>query len=88
LVGPRWEAQQVCLEFFLRGAFLLVPSSKDSLRRVTALMKKYSDIPMDFADATLVVLGEDLETDQVFTLDQRGFSVFRLHGKKPFRIIP
>jgi len=88
LVGPTWESQQVCLEFFLRGAFLLVPSSRKSLQRVTALMEKYCDIPMDFADATLVALGEELQIDQVFTLDRRGFSAYRLHGKKPFRILP
>jgi predicted nucleic acid-binding protein len=88
LVGPTWEGQQVCLEFFLRGAFLLFPSSQQSLRRVAALMKKYHDLPMDFADATLVALGEELETDRVFTLDRRGFTVYRLHGNKPFQIIP
>ncbi|HZQ07999.1 MAG TPA: PIN domain-containing protein [Anaerolineae bacterium] len=88
LVGPSWKAQRVCFEFFLRGAFLLIPSSVESLRRVAALMEKYRDIPMDFADATLVALGEELDTDQVFTLDQRGFSTYRLSGKKPFRTIP
>jgi len=88
LVGSTWEAQQVCLEFFLRGAFLLVPSSRASLQRVAALMKKYRDLPMDFADATLVALGEELQTDRVFTLDRRGFSVYRLRGKKSFRPIP
>ncbi len=88
LVGPTWEAQQVCLEFFLRGAFLLVPSSQASLQRVAALMKKYRDLPMDFADATLVALGEEMQTDRVFTLDHRGFSVYRLRGKKSFRLIP
>lgn len=88
LVGPAWEAQQACLEFFVRGAFLLIPSSQKSLQRVAALMKKYRDVPMDFADATLVALGEDLQTDQVFTLDRRGFSVYRLPGKKPFHIYP
>lgn len=88
LVGPTWESQQVCLEFLLRGAFLLVPSSRKSLQRVAALMEKYYDIPMDFADATLVALGEELQIDQVFTLDRRGFSEYRLPGKKPFRIFP
>jgi predicted nucleic acid-binding protein len=88
LVGPAWPAQQVCLEFLLRGAFVLIPSSPQSLQRVAALMKKYHDVPMDFADATLVALGEDLQTNQVFTLDRRGFSVYRLPGKKPFHILP
>jgi predicted nucleic acid-binding protein len=27
LVGPGWHAQKACLEFILRGAFQLVPSS-------------------------------------------------------------
>ena len=27
LVGPAWEAQQACLEFLLRGAFLLIQSA-------------------------------------------------------------
>ena len=88
LVGPQWKAQQVCLEFILRGAFQLVPLSQASLRRVAVLMEKYRDVPMDFADATLVVLGEELETDSVFTLDRSGFSTYRLKQRKAFQVIP
>ncbi|MCL4393749.1 MAG: PIN domain-containing protein [Chloroflexi bacterium] len=88
LVGPQWEAQRVCFEFFRRGALKLIPSSSVSLLRVAELMKKYQDLPMDFADGTLVALGEELDTDQVFTLDRRGFAVYRLHGKKPFQVFP
>ena len=68
LVGPDWRAQKICLEFILRGAFQLVPSSAKSLHRVAALMERYRNVPMDFADGTLVALGEELETDNVFTL--------------------
>lgn len=88
LVGPDARAQRTCLEFILRGAFQLVPSSAKSLRRVAVLMEKYRNVPMDFADATLVALAEELETDAVFTLDRRGFSVYRLNRNKPFRIVP
>ena len=88
LVGPVWKAQSIVLEFILRGAFQLVPSSQASLKRVAVLMEKYRNVPMDFADATLVALGEELETDLVFTLDRRGFSTYRMHQRKPFRIIP
>jgi predicted nucleic acid-binding protein len=88
LLGPQWSAQKVCLEFFARGAFLLVPSSRTSLRRVSVLMERYRNVPMDFADATLVALGEELQTDAVFTLDRRGFSVYRFNQRKPFRLIP
>lgn len=41
---------------------------------------------MDFADATLVVLAEDLGTDRILTTDRRDFSVYRISGRKPFRI--
>jgi predicted nucleic acid-binding protein len=88
LVGPQWRAQKVALEFILRGAFQLVPSSHASLQRVAALMERYRNVPMDFADATLVVLGEELGTDRVFTLDRRGFSTYRMNRRKPFRVIP
>ena len=88
LLGPRWRPQEICFEFFLRGAFVLVPLSATSLKRGAALMKKYQDVPMDFADATLVALGEELDSNKVFTLDRRGFSVFRLNGKRPFEILP
>jgi uncharacterized protein len=88
LVGPAWLPQKTCLEFFLRGAFLLVPSSKVSLQRAIALMEKYHDLPMDYADATLVALAEESETDHVFTLDRKGFSTYRLRGRKSFRLVP
>ena len=42
---------------------------------------------MDFADATLVVLAEELDTDLVFTVD-RDFNVYRIRGRKHFRIVP
>lgn len=84
LVGPRWRAQKSALEFVQRGAFQLVPSSVKSLQRVAVLMERYRNVPMDFADATLVALGEELETDWVFTLDRRGFSTYRLVQRKPF----
>ena len=88
LVGPQWRAQKTCLEFVLRGAFHLVPSSAKSLQRVAVLMERYRNVPMDFADATLVVLAEELETDWVFTLDHRGFSTYRMNRNRPFHIVP
>ena len=88
LIGPSWENQRICLEFFLRGAFVLVPSSQTSLRRVATLIEKYRDVPMDFADATLVALGEEFDVEKIFTLDRHGFSIYRLGGRKHFHILP
>jgi predicted nucleic acid-binding protein len=77
-----------CVEFFLAGGAVLVPSTSASLRRVRKLLGKYSDLPMDFADATLVVLAEALGSNLVFTTDRTDFSVYRLRDRKPFRILP
>lgn len=76
-----------CLQFVLEGGATLVPTSTATLRRITALVRRYADTPMDFADATLVALAEDLATDLVFSLDRRGFEIYRV-GRKPFRIVP
>ena len=82
------EGPRRCAEFVRRGAVILVPISAESLARAVALMEKYRDVPMDFADATLVTLGEELTLNTILTLDRRGFGVYRLHGRRPFHILP
>ena len=77
-----------CVDFFLAGGAVIIPSSSNSLRRVKGLLDKYADLPIDYADATLVALGEELDTSVVFTTDRTDFSVYRLGGRKPFRILP
>ena len=51
-------------------------------------MSKYSDTPMDFADATLVLLAEELGVTEILTLDRRGFSTYRTAKRKGFRLLP
>jgi predicted nucleic acid-binding protein len=77
----------ICVEFILRAGILLIPSTDLSLRRCKALLDKYADIPMDFADATLVVVAEELNTDLVFTVDD-DFRIYRIRSRKPFRLVP
>ena len=77
-----------CAEFVRRGAVTLVPVSAESLARAVELMLRYRNVPMDYADASLVTLGEDLGLDTVLTLDRRGFGVYRLHGRRAFQIVP
>ena len=88
LLGRVPGGREACVEFFLTGAVTLVPSSAESLRRCHRLMIKYADLPMDFADATLVVLAEDLETELVFTTDRRDFTAYRMGKGTPFRVLP
>jgi len=82
------DAQEAALDFVLEGAITLVPSNPSSLLEVKRLIKKYDDLPMDFADATLVCLAQDLSVRDVVTLDKRGFGVYRMKGGKSFVILP
>ena len=88
LLNATVKAQKSCLEFILQGGASLVPQSMESLSRAVTLMEKYKDIPMDFADATLVVLAEEMQIDEIFTLDLRGFGAYRIGSGKAFKIWP
>jgi hypothetical protein len=53
------------------------------LDRVAALMAKYADRPMDFADACVVVMAEEARRSTVWTVDRADFSVYRLRRGEP-----
>lgn len=52
-------------------------SRPPELHDAVTLMEQYADTPMDFADATLVLMAEALQLEEVFTLDFRGFATYR-----------
>ena len=76
------------LQFCLRGGAVLKPWTDMRAERASELMRKYSDVPMDYADATLVALAEEVETANVFTLDLRGFRTYRWKARRGFKIFP
>ena len=57
------------------------------LLEAASLMEKYADTPMDFADATLVLLAEALDVRDVLTLDRRGFSTYRTRQRRSLRLV-
>lgn len=57
------------------------------LHEAAALMEKYLDTPMDFADATLLLLAEILGLDDIFTLDRRGFATYRTGDGRALRLV-
>ena len=52
--------------------------------RIPALMKRYADLPMDLADAPLVLLAESLGHGRILTTDQRDFRAYRWKSRQPF----
>ena len=58
------------------------------LRDAAALMRKYPKIPMDFADATLLLLAEALDVREILTLDRRGFAAYRTRARRALVMLP
>lgn len=58
---------------------------KTHLGTMQALMEKYADLPMDLADASLVVAATELGDGRILTTDQRDFHAYRWKKTKPFR---
>ena len=83
-----FRAQDALWQMILRGVLVIEPLDVRDLGRARDLMAKYRDLPMDLADAALVALAERLSCRTVFTLDRRGFRVYRPKGVKIFEIIP
>jgi predicted nucleic acid-binding protein len=81
-------AQRAALDFVLESVIEIVPSSTASLKKTKNLMKKYADLPMDFADATIVCLANETGMQNIVTFDQKDFSIYKLPKKKSFTIMP
>lgn len=58
-----------------------------ALRHAAQRMRRYADTPMDFADASLVLLAGATGVRDILTFDERGFRTFRTPHGKPFRLV-
>ena len=48
-------------------------------------MRRYADLPMDLADASLVLLAEHLGHGRILSTDTRDFGAYRWKSRKPFK---
>ncbi|MEA1922785.1 MAG: hypothetical protein U9N63_09015 [Pseudomonadota bacterium] len=70
----------------IRGAVEIINIESNDFGRIKELTDKYRDLPMDLADSCLVYLAEKLNLNTIATID-RDFTIYRIHGKKKFKII-
>ena len=82
-----WRAQEVLWRWIASGALVVHDLTPRMVARMPVLMERYSDLPMDLADASLVALAEERRLRQVFTLDS-DFRVYRLPTGEPFELVP
>ena len=67
-----------------RGSFEVFDLKQNHIERAVLLMERYADLPMDFADASLIVLAEHLSHGRILTVDRRDFSIYRWNDRHPF----
>ncbi len=87
LLGARigTQAQQLFLSNYVAGAFSLFDLTAQHVPRIITLMKKYAGLPMDLADASLVILAEYLGHGRILSTDERDFEAYRWKQRKPFQ---
>ena len=78
------QAQVSFLQWLVAGGVTLIDVTAEDLVRTAELLQKYSGLPADFADATLVALAERLGMHEIATVD-RDFGIYRLKGKRALR---
>jgi len=80
-LGPRAASSFVRS---LPSACELHDLSAGDATHLATLMERYSDQPMDLADASLVLLAERLGHGRILTTDRRHFSAYRWNEREPF----
>lgn len=74
--------------FIRTGGIIIAPISDADLPALDALMTRYADRPMDFADATLVHVAERENLRTILTIDHADFETYRIGRNAKFRILP
>ena len=78
--------QTAVIRLVAEGVLQLTFDTGYNLGRILALMEKYRDLPMDFADACLVTMSEEEKDSLVVTLD-KDFSVYRRNGRQAIPVL-
>jgi predicted nucleic acid-binding protein len=80
------NAPAVVLQNVEAGNFLVPYRLTGNAGSVRKLMTKYSDVPMDFADACLVDMATTYQTGRILTLDN-DFRFYRWGKNRPFELL-
>lgn len=82
------EGQDALLGKVESGDIEIAALTAEDVAPMRQLIRKYQDLPMDFADASVVRVAQRDGLDTVFTLYRTDFQVYRRDRGRPFRIIP
>ncbi|ASF45663.1 type II toxin-antitoxin system VapC family toxin [Methylovulum psychrotolerans] len=77
-------AQLKFITMYQFGAFDVFDIPTQDKSRILSLMRQYADLPMDLADASLVLLAEHLGHGRILSTDKRDFQTYRWKNTQPF----
>ena len=83
----RWvgsAAAQALLREVADGAIAVWSWPAEHTARLPDLMHRYTRLPMDLADVSLVLLAEHLGHGRILTTDERDFGAYRFKSREPF----
>jgi len=78
LLTPASVGARRLMDFIADGGLGVWFLDDARLARAFELIVRYDNVPMDLADASLVVAAEQLNTRKVFTIDRKDFDVYRI----------
>jgi uncharacterized protein len=81
-------AMEAAWAFLKSGAIVLSSITDAELPHLHALMSRYADRPMDFANATLVHLARRESLTTILTVDRADFETYRIDGRRGFHVLP
>ncbi len=87
LLGDTPAGRDALCDMVFDGALKLLATEPRDLVRIKELMRKYGDLPMDFADAALVCAAERGQLTRIVTFD-RHFAIYRLPRRGRFIVLP
>ena len=64
------------LKWLQKDALVIPAISKENIARIIELSRKYADVPMDFADASLIVISESEHIREIISIDS-DFYIYR-----------
>lgn len=88
LLNFSWDIQDDLWEFITGSGLQIYDLHSGLLKTCRELMRKYHDLPMDLADASLVALASEKNITTIFTLDHKDFRIYRTKLNRPFKIVP
>lgn len=77
-------AQVAFMTSIANGAFTLFDLQVHHAPRIAQLIQQYANLPMDLADASLVILAEELGHGRILSVDYRDFNAYRWKNNQPF----